>query len=147
MTDLGSAAFWQRMVTEPERLAAEVCFIDITDLDKTLQRHASLYAWVCAAHEAARIHEERGKWDVTTARARALMTAKTTPDAANKAKTVQVIEAEVELDETVRAATTVLLERQEKRGALRAMTDALEHRKDMLIQISAKQRQEKGNYS
>ena len=39
-----------------------------------------------------------------------------------------------------------LLDQQEKRGALRAMSDALEDRKDMLIQIAAKQRKERGDY-
>jgi hypothetical protein len=143
VTSLGSPDFWKRLADEPARLAAEVCFIDVANLEQTLYKHAALYAWVCASHEVARIAEERLRWEVTKARARALMRARETEER----KTVQSIAAEVELDETVQETTEDLLSAQDKRGALRAMVDALEHRKDMLLQISAKQRQEAGLYN
>lgn len=65
MSDLGSAEFWQRLASEPNRLAAEICFVDVVNLDETLQKHASLRAWVNASHETARIQEERARWEVT----------------------------------------------------------------------------------
>lgn len=143
MTELGSDEFWTRIAQDPARLAAEICFVDVANLDTTLQRHAGLRAWVNAAHEVARTDEERAKWELTKARALAYQKARADLDPiSGKAKTVQALEAEVDLAESVQAATERLLTTQAKRGSLRAMADALEDRKDMLIQIAAKNRQE-----
>ncbi len=137
-TALGGAEFWERLANEPAKLAAEICLLDAADLDATLQKHAGLFAWVSATHEAARIAEERAKWEVTKARARAFVTI--------QGGTVGDRQAQVELLPEVQQSQEALFTAQEKRGALRAMADALEHRKDMLIQLSAKQRQERGLY-
>lgn len=146
-TELGSDAFWDRLDADPARLAAEVCAVDLVRLDETLQRHPALRAWVNAAHEAARIAEERAKWELTKARASALVRARAELDpVSKKAKAVAVLEAETELDAAVMELTAALLAAQERRGALRAMADALEDRKDMLIQIAAKARQEAKDY-
>lgn len=144
--DLGSLEFWEQLAKNPTTLAATVCTIDVVNLNETLQRHPALRAWVNAAHEAARIAEARAEWEVTKARARALLVLRNLTDANGSKKTVQVLEAEVEDHEQVQGATQRWLDAQEKRGALRAMADALEDRKDMLIQIAAKQRQEQREY-
>jgi len=138
MTDLGSQEFWQRIQAEPAKLAAEVCFIDVAQLEATLQKHPALRAWVLAQHEVARIAEERAKWTLTVARARAYIRAQGTVD---ERKSAVDTAAEVE------DAQTKLFDVQEKRGALRAIADALEDRTQMLIQISAKQRQESKDYN
>lgn len=138
MTDLGSNEFWERIQREPARLAAEVCFVDVVNLVETLQKHPGLRAWVNAQHEVARIEEERAKWELTKARARALLDAKGTVDERKAA---------AEIAPAVIAAQEALFGTQEKRGALRAMADALEDRLQMLIQIAAKQRQESKVYS
>lgn len=143
MINLGDDKFWERLRDEPTRLAAEVCLIDVVNIDQTLQRHASLRAWVNAALEAATTTLERCKVEEGRARATALLKAKETPDPhSNKAKTVEVLKAEVEVDKLVVAATDAQLDAQENRGALRAMANALEDRLQMLIQISAKHRLE-----
>lgn len=145
--ELGSEEFWRRLAVEPTRLAAEVCFVDVTNLDATLQKHPSLRAWINAAYESARIEEERARWDVTRARALQMLAAKSALDEhTGKYKSVVVLEAEVDGSERVKETMDTLLAAQEKRGALRAMAQALEDRKDMLIQISAKQRQEMREY-
>lgn len=145
--ELNSPEFWDRLKSDPARLAAEVCFVDAVNLDLTLQRHPSMRAWVNAMHETAKIAEERAKWELTRARAVAYMTAKSTPEPGGKAKAVETLKAEAELDESVRAATEGLFAAQEKRGAFRAIADALEDRLQMLIQISAKARQEAKEYA
>lgn len=137
MTDLGSQEFWQRIQAEPAKLAAEVCFIDVAVIEATLQKHPALRAWVLAQHEVARIAEERAKWRLTVARARAYMRASGTVDERKSA---------VDTDGEVTATQEQLFDAQEKRGALRAMADALEDRTAMLIQISAGQRAEKKDY-
>ena len=145
---LGTGAFWKKLTDDPARLAAEVCSVDVVNLDDTLQHHAALRAWVSAAHETARINEERIKWEETKARAIALLAAKAIPDPdTGKSKTVAVLNAEVDLTKAVQTIVDRLHNQQEIRGTLRAMTNALEDRKDMLIQIAAKQRKELGDYT
>jgi hypothetical protein len=147
MSGLGTTEFWERLSFEPARLAAEVCFIDVVNLDDTLQQHASLHAWVNAAEESARIGEERARWNVTRSRAIAILDAKSTPDQqTGKPKLAAVLEAEADTALAMQVAMDELHVAQEKRGALRAISRALEDRKDMLIQISAKRRQEESNY-
>lgn len=146
--DLGTTDFWDQLKGDPARLAAAVCSVDVVKLDETLQHHAALRAWVSAAYETARITEERIKWEETKARAVALLTAKASPDPdTGKSKTVAVLNAEVDLTPEVQAIVGRLQDQQETRGTLRAMTNALEDRKDMLIQIAAKQRKELGDYT
>lgn len=143
MTDLGTKEFWDRIRGNPGELAREICSIDLVNLDETLERHAGLRAWINAAFETARINEERAKWELSKVKARALLRIRGEPDpSTKKTKTVQVIDAEVELDEEVVKATERYLTAGEIKGALRGMADALGDRKDMLVQISAKQRQE-----
>jgi len=137
---LGSEEFWKRLTEDPKALAAEVCFIDLTRLDETLQKHAATYAWVNAAHENARVEEEHAKWELTKARATALLKAQ------HPKKTIPVINAEVEVHPAVESATGWLLEAQRRRGALRAMATGLDKRTDMLVQLSARQRKEMTNY-
>lgn len=143
MTELGSNEFWNRLRDDPERLAAEVVLIDTSRLDEMLVRHASLRAWVNAVHETARVGEDRAKWEVNKARAKAMLEAR----AGDVKKTVPVLNAEVEQDANVISAEEALLDAQHKRGALRAMVIALEDRKDMLVQIAAKRRKEMEEYS
>jgi hypothetical protein len=147
-TELGSGEFWERLSSDPRRLAAEVCLIDMSRLDEMLQRHPSLRAWINAAHEVARAEEERAKWELNKAKTRSYLASKKEKDPdTGKPKTVGVLEAEVEQDEEVQKVTDHLLSLTQKRAALRAMADALEDRKDMLIQIAAKRRAEMRDYS
>lgn len=149
MVELGTKEFWDRLRNDPALLASEVCTIDIANLDQTLQIQPALRAWVNATYEVARIAEERLKWEVTKAKAVAHLKVRREVDPTTKkviSKTVGQLGAEVDLDENVQHAIAALLEQQETRAALRAMTDALEDRKDMLIQIAAKQRKELADY-
>lgn len=137
MTELGSQEFWQRIQADPARLAAEVCFVDVAQLELALQKHPALRAWVNAQYEVARIEEERAKWTLTVARARALLAA---------TGTVDERKAVADTADSVQAAQEALFVVQEKRGALRAMVDALEDRAQMLIQLSANNRKEAKDY-
>ncbi|KKK44505.1 hypothetical protein LCGC14_3167000 [marine sediment metagenome] len=144
---LGDKEFWDRLAKDPKLLAAEVCTVDLVNLEDTLQKHPALRAWVNAAHEGARIREERFKWEVTKASAIALLRAKKKKDPdTDKPKTLAVLEAEVIGDRAVQTATKKLHDIQEERAALRAMATALEDRKDMLIQIAARHRKEMSDY-
>ena len=145
--ELGTVDFWERLRVNPSDLAREVCTIDVINLDQTLQEQPALRAWVNAAFEVARIAEERCKWDVTRTRALALLAGKKKKDPdTEKPKTVSVLEAEVDTNPSVEEAMTKLHAQQDVTGGLRAMTKALDDRKDMLVQISAKQRKEREDY-
>lgn len=147
--ELGSKEFEVRLRGDPARLAAEVCSIDVVNLDKTLQEHAALRAWVNATYEMARIALERAEWEVTKTRATVLLRVAREaerPDG-KKGKTVGVMEAEVTLAPEVVVVEEARHAVQERCGALRAMADALEDRKDMLVQIAAKQRREQTDYA
>lgn len=145
--ELGDREFWARLESDPKQLAAEVCSINVVSLNQTLEQHPALRAWVTAAYEVARIDEERAQWEVTKASARALLKAKEEKDTnTGKAKTGEVLKAEAEVDADVVRLTEELLRAQHKRSALRAMSTALEDRLQMLIQISANQRNENRDY-
>lgn len=145
--ELGSQEFWDQLAANPARLAAEVCAVDVTNLDLTLQQHPALRAWVNATHEVARIEEERAKYELTKVEATTFMAVKKVLDAdTGKAKTVDALKAEVAAHPDVLAAQEALINAQEKRAVLRAMADALEDRLQMLIQIAAKQRKELEDY-
>ncbi len=140
---LGESAFWDMMESNPALLAKNVCAIDLTDLETTLEKHSALRGWVSAAYETSRVAEERAKWNLTKARARVLLEVKAELDPhTGKGKTVAVVEAEVDLHPEVEATVLAFHDASEKKGALRAMTVGLSDRKDMLIQIAAKQREE-----
>ncbi len=141
--DLGSTAFWERLQKDPGRMAHEVCSIDLVNLEITLQHHAALRAWVTAAHETHRILEERKKWELTKTKARILKLAREVKDEfTGKLKTTAVLEAERDDHPEVADAVEALLQQQQTRGTLRAMVEALGDRKDMLVQLSARQRKE-----
>lgn len=145
--ELGGAQFWSDLRMDPKALAATVCHIDLNDLERTCQRHPALRAWINAAHETARMNEEKAEYALKLAQARALLQAKSEKDAhTDKAKTVQVLDAEVQLNEEVQRLTALLHAAQDERGGLRAMSNALEDRLQMLIQLSAKRRQEEQDY-
>lgn len=146
--ELGTPEFWEHLKDNPARLAAQINSIDLVDLETTLQRHASLRGWVTASYETCRVAEERAKVELSRVRARVLLAAKATADElTKKPKTVAVLDAEVENHPDVIAAQDTLLDRMEVRGALRSMSECLGDRKDMLIQISARHRQEAADYS
>ena len=147
MIELGTTEFWDRAIKDPALLAHEVCSLDLNDIEGALQKQPALYAWVSAAHEGARIEEERARWNVTKAEAVAMLTAKAFRDPhTDKPKTVGVLQAEVDVDDEVGLRKSVLFAAMEKRAALRAMTDALSHRRDMLVQLAARQRDEAKEY-
>jgi hypothetical protein len=139
---LGTKEFWQRLRTSPAQLAAEVCSINIVQIDETLQMHASLRAWVNAALEVARIDEAKLTWHETKTRAAILLMLKRIDPDTNKPKTVTMLDAEAIQQPELQKITEQILKQKEITGGLKAIEKALEDRKDMLIQIAAKQRKE-----
>lgn len=142
-TELGSPAFWARLASDPKALAVEVCTIDLVDLERTLYQHPGLRAWVGVACEDARVAKSRAEWNVKRSEAQAFITAKGELDEqTKKPKNADTCKAEATLSPAVEVAMLALFAADEKYGAFRAMTSALEERSQMLVQISARRRQE-----
>jgi len=141
--ELGSPEFWKKLEEDPRNLAAEICTIDLVSIRMTLQYHAALRAWLNAAHEIARTDELRAEFEQTRTRARIMLAAKESLDhVTGKAKTVDVLKAEVEVHPDVVKADEEYLTARRKTGALRAMSSAGEDRLQMLVQLAARQRAE-----
>lgn len=143
---LGTKQFWKRLQEDPGDLNRELCSIHLEELDETLQTHASLRAWVNSAFELAVVEEAILKWEEKKLRAKELLNVDKTDPTTQKVKTIATMEAEVELTGSVRQATANVFAQQRVTGGLRALMKALDDRKDMLVQISAKQRKELENY-
>ncbi len=124
----------------PERvvnvLVSNHCRIDLANLDAALSRHAALFAFAMAAFEMARVGEARAKWraDVVKGEQATRLLA--------SGKTVSAAEKTIPTVPEVKTVMEELLTAQMVTGRLRALISGLEHRRDMLVQISAKQRQE-----
>lgn len=143
---IGDDAWWERLAEDPKRMAAEVCHIDVVNLDKTLRQHASKRAWFNAAHETARIEEAQAEFEVVKARARAVLRSKEGQAPGLKrgqGKSVEIIKAEAETDAEYITAMEIYLDARRRRAALKAISEALEDRLQMLMQISANQRKER----
>lgn len=141
--ELGSPEFWKRLADDPRAVAAQVCSIDLVNIEQTMQHHSALRAWLNAAHESARIDEMSAEFEQTRARARAMIKAQESLSAVTgKAKTVDVLKAEVELAPEVIDADKAYVAARERTGALKAMSSAGEDRLQMLIQLASRQRAE-----
>ena len=125
--------------TDPQIARSEIakfCRIDLGSLDEALSRHAALYAYAAAAFEMSKVQEARAKWHVevtSSACFSALRSEGLSATAADK---------EALLNPKVLAAKEDLFTTQHTTSLMRALVGGLEHRRDMLIQISARQRAE-----
>ncbi len=129
---------FEALYTEPAKQAAQICTINLGDLWTTLAVHPALVAFVVASYESARISEARTKAELERTRARQYtrIVEEQPKLAAGK------VEMQVESTEAVEHAYNDWLDAAAKTAALKAVVTGLEHRKDMLVQIASRQKQE-----
>lgn len=114
--------------------AAKVVMISLNDLEGTLANHPSLYAYAATEYAIAESARVRAEVEVKRAKARAVKTllnlgnSKTAAD-----RLIEVDPGVVEAGETLQTHT-------ERAAVLRAVVQALDHRKDMLVNLSARTR-------
>ncbi len=124
----------------PERVVNAVvsshCRIDLANLDAALSRHAALFAYAMAAFEMAKVAEARIKWRTEVVKSEEFAKIQL------KGKSATAAEKLILTLDSVQTVMDELHASQEVTGRLRALINGLEHRRDMLVQISAKQRQE-----
>lgn len=125
---------------EAQRKVASFCRIDLQNLDIALSRHPAIYAYCAAVYEMAKVKEARAKWDMEKAKAQAFSIVMdqgrankiTATEAAEKVKQVPLYQQSMD----------ALLSAEVITGRMKALVDGLSHRRDMLVQISARQRAE-----
>lgn len=127
----------------PEREAAakiaEYCTINTQDLETALARQASLYSYAVAGHEIAEVDQAKAKFSLDKAKATSygiLLDQKPkAPDTILSKEILTLPLVTKAQDDLIRAMGVC--------ARLKALVSGLEHRKDMLVQISAKQRRER----
>lgn len=130
---------FERLEQDPGPYVAEVCALNLMNIDETLERHPALYAYAVAGYEGARIDEARAKFTMERARSQAF-------GELVKENAIGTAKELVPNDPAVQRATEAWLEAKRMVAGLRALTAGLEHRRDMLIQISSRQKREQQAY-
>lgn len=126
---------------EAQRSIANYCRINLQNLDQALERHPALFAYAVACFEMAKVQEAQKKWNLEVTKSTSyqfLMDSDPKMTVAGADKKIPSIPA-------VASAVAELHEAMSVVGRLKGLVDGLGHRRDMLVQISARQRQEMAN--
>ena len=126
----------------PAEEVANLCAIDLNHMETTLQNQAALYAYAEASYETAEYTKAKAMVYLDRAKAVAFRTIQTDEPGLAIGKTNVL----VELSEDVIRTQDHLLECSKDAGMLKALIKGLQHRKDMLIQISSRQKAEAAQY-
>lgn len=126
----------------PAEEVANLCAIDLNYMETTLQNHAALYAYAEASYETAEYTKAKAAVYLDRAKDEAFNTIQQDEPGLAIGKT----DARVSVMENVVRAQDHLLECLKDAGMLKALVKGLQHRKDMLIQISSRQKAEAAQY-
>lgn len=131
----------QQMAVNPQVTLAALVHINLADLTTALLHHASLYAFFAARMETRRVEmKKKGlELEIQQAKASSAITA------AEPKLAVDKVKAQVSLDPEVQRLEHEYLEAEHQFRQLDALIKSLEHRRDMLVQLSAQNRQERFN--
>lgn len=126
----------------PAEIASYVT-VNEADIRETLSRHSGIYAYVAVQYREAKVEVARAKREVDRVRASVFNYIQEQDPGLAIGKT----ERRVETNERVEEAEAALRKAELREGRLRAASEALEHRKDMLQNIAAILRREMETYS
>lgn len=124
-----------RLLESPALEAAKLCAINLADIEDTMQKHPALFAYAAASYEVERVKEARAKAGLERIRAEVFQIE-------SQDKAVSRVKEEIDANPRVIAAQDILLRTQQRVAVLRAVVESLTQRRDMLIQLAARQRQE-----
>lgn len=127
---------WEQLRTNPAYEVARICKIETARLEHALTRHSALYGYAHASYEEARAEEGELEWEYEQRKAEAFSALRDEGEAIGSAQ------EKAELDPAVQEARQKLMKAEKTRRILWALVQGLEHRKDMLVQLSARQRAE-----
>lgn len=132
----------QQLFAKPAEVIADLVTIDINNLEEDMVNHPRLVAWATVTYENTRALAEAAKWDVEymTSQAYHELFAK---EGMSIGKAEKLVGSDIKV--TNQQKKHQALRRQVV--VLRALVTALDHRKDMIVQIAARQRQEISSYN
>ena len=125
------------LTKNPALETARLVAVDVHDLENVMANHVGLFAYAVALFEEAKTTETAAKQDLD------FMKSSEYRDLFNAEQmTLGKAEKVVGGLSTVRTYTRKWLAAHKMTGTLRALVQALDHRRDMIVQIAARQRQE-----
>lgn len=131
---------WQRLhSSDNEEYMIEVLSINLTHIENTLQNQPALYGAAELGFEAAETAVFHAKEALTKAETGVFNVIQKREKGLAVAKTDRLVAADPDVEE----ARYQLIEAQATRGRARALCKGLTQRKDMLIQISSRQKAER----
>lgn len=133
---------WETYIVLSESLTK----IDPRSVEEELTNQPKLFSYYAGLFETSKKDVEKTEIDLTQAVARAKMSAATALKSTGVRPTAALLETHAETDDDVVALTEELNKLKYKSGLLKSLMQALTHKKDCLVQISANQRAEKGLY-
>lgn len=134
---------WETYVVLSEGLTT----IDALRVEKELTTQPKLFSYYAGLFETAKKDVEKLEIELTQAVARAKIDAATSLKSSGVRPTAALLETHAETDPDVVELTENLTNVKYKMGLLKSLMQALSHKKDCLVQISANQRAEKGLYN
>jgi hypothetical protein len=128
-------------------LSEDLTKIDSMRIDDELSRQATVFSYYSGLYEHAKRDSEIKEIELNQATADAKIKAQSECEVTGKRPTANLLETYVNLDSTCNDLSRKLTEAKYRLGLLKSLMSSLSHKKDMLVQISANQRTEKGIYS
>ena len=128
-------------------LSEDLTRIDTMSIDDELSKQATVFSYYSGLYEHAKRDSEIKEIELTQAMADAKIRAQSECEAAGKRATANILDSYVNSDSTCNEMSKNLTESKYRLGLLKSLMSSLSHKKDMLVQISANQRSEKGIYS
>jgi len=130
----------EAVLKDSQKEISELCEIDLDDLGLCLKQHPILYGRAYDYYEKAKASVSSQKWKYEQAKTKAFSELRDGGMAIGAAKERAEVEPEV-ID-----AYNKLLEAEKRAGIFHALVRGLDHRKDMLIQLSSREKKEYGAY-
>ena len=135
---------WEVYIT----LSEDLTKISLRNIDDELAKQAAMFSRYAGLFEYAKRDSEILEIELNEAASDAKIRAQTECEAAGKGRpTANLLETHVNLDPTCNSLAKNLVDAKYRLGLLKRLMEALSHKKDMLVQISASQREEKKIYS
>jgi hypothetical protein len=124
----------------PHEEISRLCEIDLDDIQGCLRNHAVLYGRAYSYFQAAKAKENQEKWEFEKLRS------KTAAKLRERGVAVTASKEEAEVDPDVVDQYKRFLLAEHRTGIFYALLKGLEHRKDMLVQLSSREKKEYGNF-
>ena len=128
-------------------LADDLTYIDPLNIEGDLLKQAQQFSYYSGLYEHAKKDCSILEIKLENCQAAARIRGQAECEAKGSRPTVAVLDSYVHSDESCTDITLNLAEAKSKQGLLKSLMQALSHKKDMLVQLSANQRTEKGIYS